>query len=58
MPETRFYLIIIILSVVIGLWLIRTLMARVERRRKNRRIEQDLAEYLRKQSHAKIALSE
>ena len=57
MPEKDFYLIII-LSVVIGLLLIRTLMTRVERRRKSRRIQQGLAEYLRKQSHAKIAVSE
>jgi len=52
MPAKDFYLIII-LSVVIGLLLIRTIMARVARRRKSRRIEQGLAEYLCKQSHAK-----
>ncbi len=57
MPEKDFYLIII-LSVVVGLWLVRALLARVERCRKSRRIEQDLAEYLRKQSHAKLAVSE
>lgn len=57
MPEKDFYLIII-LCVVVGFWLIRILMARVERCRKSRRIEQDLAEYLRKQSPAKIAVSE
>jgi stage V sporulation protein G len=44
MPAKDFYLIII-LSVVIGLLLIRTIMARVARRRKSRRIEQGLAEY-------------
>ena len=49
MPEKDFYLIII-LSVVIGLLLIRTIMARVARRRKRRCIEQGLAQYLRKQS--------
>ena len=57
MPEKDFYLIII-LSVVIGLLLIRTLMTRVERCRKSRRIQQGLAEYLRKQNHAKIAVGE
>jgi hypothetical protein len=52
MSAKDFYLIII-LSVVIGLLLMRTIRARVARRRKSRRIEQGLAEYLRKQSHAK-----
>jgi hypothetical protein len=49
MPAKDFYLIII-LSVVIGLLVTGTIMGRVARRRKNRRIEQGLAEYLRKQS--------
>ncbi len=57
MPEKDFYWIIIF-SLAIGLSLIRTLMARVTRRRKSRLIEQELAEYLRKQSHAKMAVSE
>ena len=52
MPEKDFYLIIV-LSVVIGVLFIRALMARVARCRKRRRVEQELAEYLRKQSHAK-----
>jgi len=52
MSAKDFYLIII-LSVVIGLLLMRTIRVRVARRRKSRRIEQGLAEYLRKQSHAK-----
>lgn len=52
MPEKDFYLIII-LSVVVGLLLIRTVMARVARSRKSRRIEWGIAEYLRKQSQDK-----
>ena len=47
MPENDFYLIII-LSVVIGLLLIRTIMARVARRRDSRRVEQGIVEYLRR----------
>ena len=47
MPEQDFYLIII-LSVVIGLLLIRTIMARVARRRDSRRVEQGIVEYLRR----------
>jgi hypothetical protein len=47
MPEKDFYLIII-LSVVIGLLLIRTIMARVARRRDSRRVEQGIVEYLRR----------
>lgn len=54
MPEKDFYLIIL-LSVVMGLFAIRTLMARVTRHRKRRRIEQELAECLSKQSRAKSA---
>ena len=56
MLEKLLYLIVI-LSVVIGLLLIRTLVTRVGRCRKSRRIEQELAEYLRKESHAKVAVS-
>jgi hypothetical protein len=47
MPEKDFYFIII-LSVVIGLLLIRTIMARVARRRDSRRVEQGIVEYLRR----------
>jgi hypothetical protein len=45
MPETDFYLLII-LSIVIGLLFIRTLRARVARRRKSRRLEREIAEHL------------
>lgn len=47
MPEKDFFLIVIF-SVVMTLWLTRSVMARVARRRTSRRIEQDLAAYLRK----------
>jgi len=53
MPEKDFYLIII-LSVVIGLLLIRTIMARVARRRDSRRVEQGIVEYLRRKERQKI----
>ncbi len=52
MPEKVFYLIIIF-SAVIGLLLMRTVIGKVARRRKSRRIEQLLAEYLSKESVAK-----
>jgi hypothetical protein len=45
MPAKDFYLLII-LSIVIGLLLIRTIMARVARRRKSRRLEREIAEHL------------
>jgi len=47
MPEKDFYLIII-LSVVIGLLLIRTIMAILARRPDSRRVEQGIVEYLRR----------
>ena len=49
MPEKDFYLLIA-LSIVAGLWLIQIVMGRIGRRRKNRRIEQGVAEYLRKKA--------
>ena len=49
MPEKDFYLLII-LSVVTGFLLIRIVMARIGRRRKNRRLEREIAEYLRKKA--------
>jgi len=47
MPEKDFYLIII-LSVVTGFLLIQIVMTRIGRRRKSRRLEREIAEYLRK----------
>jgi uncharacterized integral membrane protein len=38
--------LIIILSIVIGLLLIRIVMARIGRRRKSRRLEREIAEHL------------
>jgi hypothetical protein len=52
MPEKDFYLLII-LSVVAGLLLIKIVIARIGRYRKSRRLEQEIAEYLRKRA-AKI----
>jgi hypothetical protein len=52
MPEKDFYLIIT-LSIVIGFLLIRTLRARVARRRKGRRLEREIAEYLTLRAAAK-----
>jgi uncharacterized membrane protein affecting hemolysin expression len=52
MPEKDFYLIII-LSVAIGLLLIRTFMARVARCRKSRRLKREIAEYLALKSSGK-----
>jgi hypothetical protein len=49
MPEKDFYLLII-LSVVTGFLLIRIVMARSGRRRKSRRLEREIAEYLRKKA--------
>jgi len=54
MSEHVFYLISIS-SVAITPLLIRTIMARVTQRRKNRRVEQLLLEYLRKESLVKNA---
>ena len=50
MSEKDFYLLIV-LSVVIGLFLIETLRARVARRRKSRRLEQAIAECFRKSTY-------
>jgi hypothetical protein len=49
MPEKDFYWVII-LSVIIGFLLIQIVMARIGRRRKNRRMEREIAEYLRKRA--------
>jgi hypothetical protein len=52
MPEKVFYLIII-LSVVVGLLLIRTFRARVARHRKSRRLQREIAGYLALKSSGK-----
>jgi len=49
MPERDFYFLII-LSVVTGFLLIQIVMARIGRRRKSRRLEREIAEYLRKRA--------
>jgi uncharacterized integral membrane protein len=49
MPEKDFYLLII-LSVVTGFLLIRIVMARIGRHRQSRRLEREVAEYLRKRA--------
>jgi hypothetical protein len=49
MPERDFYSFII-LSVIIGFLLIRIVMARIGRRRKSRRLEREIGEYLRKRA--------
>jgi hypothetical protein len=49
MPEKDFYLLIF-LTVVIGLLLIQIVMAKIGRRRKGRRLEREVAEYLRKRA--------
>jgi hypothetical protein len=49
MPEKDFYLLII-LSVVTGFLLIQIVMIRIGRRRKNRRLEREILEYLRKRT--------
>jgi hypothetical protein len=49
MPEKDFYLLIV-LSVVSGFLLIQIVMARIGRRRKSRRMEREIAEYLRKRA--------
>jgi hypothetical protein len=49
MPEKVFYLLII-LSVVTGFVLIQIVMARIDRRRRSRRLEREIAEYLRKRA--------
>jgi hypothetical protein len=49
MPEKDFYLLIA-LSIVAGLWLIQIVTERIGRRRKSRRMEREVAEYLRKRA--------
>jgi hypothetical protein len=49
MPEKDFYLLIA-LSIVTGFLLIQIVMARIGRRRKSRRLEREIAEYLRKRA--------
>jgi hypothetical protein len=49
MPEKYFYLLII-LSVVAGFLLIPIVMTRIGRRRKSRRLEREIGEYLRKRA--------
>ena len=49
MPEKDFYLLII-LSVVTGFLLIRIVRARIGRHRQSRRLEREVAEYLRKRA--------
>ena len=49
MPEKDFYLLII-LSVLTGFLLIQIVMTRIGRRRKSRRLEREIAAYLRKRA--------
>jgi hypothetical protein len=49
MPEKDFYLLII-LSVVTVFLLIRIVMTRIGRHRQSRRLEREIAEYLRKKA--------
>jgi len=49
MAEKVFYLLIIF-SVVIGFLLIQIVMTRIGRRRKSRRLEREIAKYLRKKA--------
>jgi hypothetical protein len=49
MPEKDFYLLIAF-SVVIGFLLIQIVMTRIGRRRKSRRLEREIVEYLRKRA--------
>ncbi len=53
MPEKDFYLLII-LSVVTGFLLVQIVMARIGRRRKSRRLEREIAQYLRKKAAGQI----
>jgi hypothetical protein len=50
--------LIIILSIVIGLLLIRIVMARIGRRRKSLRLEREIAKYFRHEGHEKVTESE
>src|SRR6266850_5792700 len=49
MPEKDFYLLVI-LSLITGFLLIQLVMTRIGRRRKNRRLEREILEYLRKRA--------
>ena len=49
MPEKDFYLLIA-LSIIAGLWLIQIVAERILRRRKSRRLEREIAEYVRKRA--------
>ena len=49
MPEKDFYLLIA-LSIIAGLWLIQIVAERTGRHRKSRRLEREIAEYLRKRA--------
>ena len=49
MPEKDFYLLIG-LSIIAGLWLIHIVAERIGRRRKIRRLEREIAEYVRKRA--------
>jgi hypothetical protein len=49
MPEKDFYLLII-LSAITGFLLIRIVMARIGRHRQSRRLEREIAEYVRKRA--------
>jgi hypothetical protein len=50
MPEELFYLLLTLLSIITGFLLIQIVMARIGRRRKSRRLEREIAEYLRKRA--------
>jgi hypothetical protein len=52
MPEKDFYLLIV-LSIIAGLWLIRIVAERIGRRRKSRRLEREIGEYVGKRAAAK-----
>jgi hypothetical protein len=49
MPEKDFYLLIA-LSIIAGLWLIQIVAERIGQRRKIRRLEREIAEYVRKRA--------
>jgi hypothetical protein len=49
MPERYFYLLVI-LSLITGFLLIQLVMTRIGRHRRSRRLEREIAEYLRKRA--------
>jgi hypothetical protein len=49
MPEKDFYLLIA-LSIIAGFWLIQIITGRIGRHRQSRRLEREIAEYLRKRA--------